>query len=182
MGNLTHWTEFSVAKLRKLLDKNYTSSQIAAQLGPDFTRNAVIGKIHRMGWAKKPAPLVVKKEKKAAVVTFVPKAELPEVPQKKNKLASEFLPVKTDTSNIVSFMKLKAKMCRYPVSGQGFGTLFCGNPTDEDRSWCGDHRRVVYISRSESKRHGEEVEVREKPTRLLSNTPRGGFNFANPPK
>jgi len=176
------WSDISVAKLRKLLDKNYTSSQIAAQLGPNFTRNAVIGKIHRMGWAKKPAPLVVKKEKKVAVVTFVPKANLPEIPQKKNKPVPEFVPVKTDTNNVVPFMKLKAKMCRYPVSGQGFGTMFCGNPTEEDRSWCDDHRKVVYISRSESKRHGEEVEVREKPARLLSNATRGGFNFTNPPK
>ena len=41
------WTEEKVAKLKELWSKGHTASQIAEALG-DTTRNAVIGKAHRL--------------------------------------------------------------------------------------------------------------------------------------
>ena len=41
------WTEEKVLKLRELWTKGYTASQIAEMLG-DTSRNAVIGKAHRL--------------------------------------------------------------------------------------------------------------------------------------
>ena len=41
------WTEEKVAKLKELWSKGHTASQIAEMLG-DTTRNAVIGKAHRL--------------------------------------------------------------------------------------------------------------------------------------
>ena len=41
------WTEEKVEKLKKLWSKGHTASQIAEALG-DTTRNAVIGKAHRL--------------------------------------------------------------------------------------------------------------------------------------
>ena len=41
------WTPEKVEKLRELWGKGYTASQIAEKLG-DTTRNAVIGKAHRL--------------------------------------------------------------------------------------------------------------------------------------
>ena len=42
------WTEENVAKLRRLYDDGMSTGRIAAELGCP-TRNAVIGKIHRLG-------------------------------------------------------------------------------------------------------------------------------------
>jgi len=47
------WTEERVERLKKFLDDGLTASQIAKELG-DVTRNAVIGKIHRLGLANRP--------------------------------------------------------------------------------------------------------------------------------
>jgi len=177
MGNLTLWTEFSVAKLKKLAEKNYTAREIAQMLGPDFSRNAVIGKMSRM-------KLSLPKSLNPITQTNTVKRNPPSEPKPKivKPYFSELPKIDTDTSNIVSFMELKARMCRFPVSGQGFDTKFCGNRTGEDRSWCDDHRKIVYIKGSEAKRHGEEVNIRQKPSRLLSDSGGGGIGFTRPPE
>ena len=46
------WTEEKVAKLKELWSKGHTASQIAEALG-DTTRNAVIGKAHRLNLSAK---------------------------------------------------------------------------------------------------------------------------------
>ncbi len=42
------WTEEREQKLKELWEKGYTASQIAEMLGEGTTRNAVIGKAHRL--------------------------------------------------------------------------------------------------------------------------------------
>ena len=42
------WTYERIEKLKKLWEEGLTASRIAAELG-DVTRNAVIGKAHRLG-------------------------------------------------------------------------------------------------------------------------------------
>ena len=49
------WTEARVALLRKLWAEGLSASQIAKELG-GVTRNAVIGKIHRLGLSKRDHP------------------------------------------------------------------------------------------------------------------------------
>lgn len=48
-GEGFEWTEAAVRELRRLKGKNYSAGQIAKQLGGGLTRNAVIGKMDRLG-------------------------------------------------------------------------------------------------------------------------------------
>ena len=50
------WTEQRIEILRKLWGQGQTASQIAAILG-GITRNAVIGKAHRLGLTGRPSPI-----------------------------------------------------------------------------------------------------------------------------
>ena len=52
-----NWTEERVAELRRLWAQGLSASQIAKRLGTDITRNAVIGKAHRLGLAGRPSPI-----------------------------------------------------------------------------------------------------------------------------
>lgn len=52
------WTEDRVATLRRLWADGLSASQIARELGSGVTRNAVIGKLHRLGLSKRSAPSV----------------------------------------------------------------------------------------------------------------------------
>ena len=49
------WTEERVELLRKLWAEGLSASQIAGRLG-EVTRNAVIGKVHRLGLALRSSP------------------------------------------------------------------------------------------------------------------------------
>jgi GcrA cell cycle regulator len=50
------WTEERIELLQRLWLQGQTASQIAEQLGGGVTRNAVIGKAHRLGLSGRPAP------------------------------------------------------------------------------------------------------------------------------
>ncbi len=50
------WTETRVGQLKRLWEDGLSASQIASQLG-DVTRNAVIGKAHRLGLSSRPSPI-----------------------------------------------------------------------------------------------------------------------------
>ena len=52
----TEWTEDRVDTLKGLWQRGYTARQIAEKLG-GVTRNAVIGKAHRMGLSSRPSPI-----------------------------------------------------------------------------------------------------------------------------
>ncbi|MCF4165542.1 GcrA family cell cycle regulator [Zavarzinia compransoris] len=57
------WTDERIATLRDLWEQGLSASQIAARLG-NVTRNAVIGKVHRLGLSGRPSP--VRTERQAA--------------------------------------------------------------------------------------------------------------------
>src|SRR4051812_26367139 len=60
------WTEDRVEQLKKLWEAGLSASQIAAELG-NITRNAVIGKVHRLGLsgrAKSPSSSAAPRQRK----------------------------------------------------------------------------------------------------------------------
>jgi GcrA cell cycle regulator len=50
------WTDHRVEQLKKLWNDGKSASQIADDLG-DVSRNAVIGKAHRLGLSSRPSPI-----------------------------------------------------------------------------------------------------------------------------
>lgn len=59
------WTEERIAILTKMWEGGSTASEIAAELG-GVSRNAVIGKAHRLGLKARPSPVKANEKKKAA--------------------------------------------------------------------------------------------------------------------
>lgn len=59
------WTDERIATLKKLWEGGSTASQIAEELG-GVSRNAVIGKAHRLGLKSRPSPVKANEKKKAA--------------------------------------------------------------------------------------------------------------------
>ena len=50
------WTEERIAELKRLWSEGFSASQIAERLG-GITRNAVIGKAHRLHLPSRPSPI-----------------------------------------------------------------------------------------------------------------------------
>ena len=77
------WTEERIERLKKMWHDGATASQIADELG-GVSRNAVIGKAHRLGLEQRPSPVKPGEEKEvkkaapaAAAARSAPKADAP---------------------------------------------------------------------------------------------------------
>ena len=72
------WTNERIDQLKTMWERGMTASQIAEELG-GVSRNAVIGKAHRLGLEQRPSPVKPgdeKEVKKAAPAAAAPKAAL----------------------------------------------------------------------------------------------------------
>jgi GcrA cell cycle regulator len=75
------WTDERIERLKAMWTKGSTASQIAEELG-GVSRNAVIGKAHRLGLESRPSPVKSGEEKeKKAKAAPAPKAAKPAIPK-----------------------------------------------------------------------------------------------------
>ena len=141
------WTEPRVGALKKLWLEGQSASQIAKQLGGGVTRNAVIGKVHRLGLSGRAAP------SQPARATFRP-AKLKSRPWAAPAAARRAVPAPTaptpepreELSGTVVLMKLGEHMCKWPIGDPtAAGFSFCGRRASE--VYCVEHARVAYQPR-----------------------------------
>jgi len=129
-----NWNDEAVAILRRMWTvEGRPASAIAALLG--ITRNAVLGKAHRMQLLytpKTPKPKSKTTVKRHKRMVFKPKAtETVDLPPEN--------PV-----DPVRLMDLRHHHCRWPVAGEGADMLFCGATRLEPHAWCGKHCGLAY--------------------------------------
>src|SRR5205814_6776818 len=72
------WTDERIERLKKMWHDGATASQIADELG-GVSRNAVIGKAHRLGLEQRPSPVKPGEEKEAKKRAPAPAAAPPKV-------------------------------------------------------------------------------------------------------
>ena len=70
------WTEERIDRLKAMWTKGATASQIAEELG-GVSRNAVIGKAHRLGLESRPSPVKAGEEKEKKPKVAAPKTPKP---------------------------------------------------------------------------------------------------------
>lgn len=145
------WTDERIEKLRQLWAEGLSAGQIAARF-PGASRNAIIGKAHRLGLSKRavgkrndlnlvaPKPATVKPLVGSA--QFARKkadpAKMAEVKAIENKPAPAGLPKPL----FVKLFELERNDCRWPVTGEKENTLFCGHNVDRGSSYCAGHHRL----------------------------------------
>ncbi|HPF47260.1 MAG: global cell cycle regulator GcrA-like protein [Alphaproteobacteria bacterium] len=129
------WTDDRVEKLRELWDKGLSASQIAKELAEGVTRNAVIGKAHRMGLASRPSPVKADPAKRAAATAKKKAAPT----NKKEKVKS------TPSSGKVTILDLTESMCKWPIGHPGEPNFhFCGKPSQPTFPYCATHCVEAY--------------------------------------
>lgn len=162
------WTDERVALLRRLWEDGQSASKIAAQLG-GVTRNAVIGKVHRLGLAgrvKAGEDATVVAAKPVEVEKPVPVAAAPEpAPAANHRPAPEFPPVAPPVrssaidpvaipvSQRVTIMDLRESMCRWPLGDPTTPEFrFCGARSITGLPYCTHHAEIAYQPATERKR------------------------------
>jgi len=117
------WTEEKVQKLKELWSKGHTASKIAGQLG-DTTRNAVIGKAHRLNLEARAPSKQVNHSQNSESVKQVRRA-----PQltRKAKFQSILLDKDFESEKPTSLENLTDTTCKWPT----------GHPDEENFYFCG---------------------------------------------
>ncbi len=146
------WTDQSVETLKTLWLDGLSASQIAKQLG-DVTRNAVIGKVHRLGLSFRATPSQPSTSLRSARAV---KAITPAAPRKTAvpvlripKQQPAPIPAaplqRQEERGGATLLTLGAHMCKWPIgnpSDEDFS--FCGRRSHEERPYCGEHSRLAY--------------------------------------
>jgi GcrA cell cycle regulator len=151
------WTDDRVAVLKKLWLDGLSASQIAKQLG-GVTRNAVIGKVHRLGLSGRAAPSHPQRA--------VYKAPRPPRPtptptiRREPSLRSEPVRMRVpEEPGMATVMTLGAHMCKWPIGDPSSTEFtFCGRGTAG--TYCSEHSQVAYQPQQSRKRSGANELVR----------------------
>ncbi len=161
------WTDERVELLRKLWLEGLSASQIASALQNGITRNAVIGKVHRLGLSgrvKASAPSVPRVRTKP-LRPMAPRHSAPMV-RGNTALAVKSLPAEVvepepledvviPISERVTITELKEAMCRWPLGDPTTAEFrFCGakKPVDGAGPYCAYHSRIAYQPVQERRR------------------------------
>jgi len=150
-----NWTDERVSILTKLWLSGLSATECAKQLG-GVSRNAVIGKVHRLGLvgrveASPPARVKAPKPERRLTrpsrqVLVRPKPRAQPQPPAPRAPA----PILVEEPGSATIISLGAHMCKWPIgdpSSDGF--TLCGRGRSGS-SYCEEHARVAYQPRSPS--------------------------------
>jgi GcrA cell cycle regulator len=165
------WTDERVELLRKLWLEGLSASQIAGELANGITRNAVIGKVHRLGLSGRvkaqvvPSTRIRLKQPQRPMMTrsggsiirgntaLALKAEPFEYLAPK-PVENIVIPI----SERVTIMELKESMCRWPHGDPTSAEFrYCGahKTTASEGPYCSYHTRMAYQPIQERRRERE---------------------------
>ena len=133
------WTSEKVEKLKELWSKGHTASQIAEMLG-ETTRNAVIGKAHRLDLEarapSKQSSVPKSKDNRQIKRTIAPTS-------RKAKFQSILLDKNFEPENPKSLENLTESTCKWPVGHPNEEKFyFCGRKPEGEFPYCKLH--VLY--------------------------------------
>jgi GcrA cell cycle regulator len=148
------WTDERVEVLKKLWLDGFSASQIAKQLGGGLTRNAVIGKVHRLGLSGRASPSQPQRPafKASRPVRSTPAAAPHAAPALRRAepspvAAPEPIPTPAyvcDEPGSATVLTLGSHMCKWPIGDPSSDTFaFCGKAAHEG-PYCVQHARVAY--------------------------------------
>jgi hypothetical protein len=140
------WNDAAIERLRVLWFKGYSASECGAFLG--CSRNACIGKIHRLKWhfkERQPRPLT---SRVRHLVIRPPPPEPPPKPKRVHKPKPVAQLLKTTEQPVskeppapfsLSLLELGPRHCKWPCDSDVLPYTFCGALREEGSSYCPKH-------------------------------------------
>ena len=155
------WTEEKVAKLKELWGKGSTASQIAEIIG-GISRNAVIGKAHRLNLSAK-----IKTRAATSNQNFENSLEEKNIKTKrfrKSKFKSLIIEKDFEPENPKQLEELTDNDCKYPIGHPNEKDFyFCGRSSLKDFSYCKLHLLYAYQSRDSKNKKEDAIDKNEVP-------------------
>jgi len=153
------WTDEKVAKLKELWGSGKTASQIAEIIG-GVTRNAVIGKSHRMNLSAK-----IKTRKASSNQSFENSLEEKNIKNRKgrkSKFKSLIIEKDFEPENPKQLEELDESSCKWPIGHPDEKAFyFCGRSSLKDFSYCKLHLLYAYQPKGKKDETADKEEVPE---------------------
>ena len=153
------WTEEKVEKLKKLWGNGNTASQIAEIIG-GISRNAVIGKAHRLNLSAK-----IKTRTATSNKNFQSSMEENNVRSKKirkSKFRSLLIEKNFEPENPKQLEELDESLCKWPIGHPDENNFyFCGRSSLKDFSYCKLHLLYAYQPKGKKEEITDKEEVPE---------------------
>jgi GcrA cell cycle regulator len=142
------WSSERITQLRSCVAAGFTCSRIAAEIG--VSRNAVIGKMNRLGLSRPRNVLATGPEQKH---TWRPKADNVTRLFSQHRILMRLPPEPPPSPESIrngrgcSLLELSPRSCRWPINEPGTADFcFCGHPQVEGLPYCVGHARIAYKS------------------------------------
>ncbi len=141
---LPTWTDERLELLKGHFAAGLTCRQIAAEIG--VSRNAVIGKLSRLGLTrdKPPGGEPRAKRPRERRGRSVPRLQYEMLREVYDETAFTETPV--ESAQRCSLFELSKERCRWPVNAEAEEFSFCGNTPLAGLPYCQGHTRLAYRS------------------------------------
>ena len=153
------WTDEKVAKLKELWGKGNTASQIAEIIG-GISRNAVIGKAHRLNLSAK-----IKTRAATSSKNFDSSVDINKIKSRKgrkSKFRSLLIDKNFEPENPKQLEELDENTCKWPIGHPNEKSFyFCGRSSLKDFSYCKLHLLYAYQPKGKKEESTDKDEVTE---------------------
>ena len=153
------WTEEKVSKLKELWGKGNTASQIAEIIG-GISRNAVIGKAHRLNLSAKIKTRTATSNREFE--TSIEDRKIKSKRGRRNKFKSLIIEKDFEPENPKQLEELDENSCKWPIGHPNEKSFyFCGRSSLKDFSYCKLHLLYAYQPKGKKEEVTEKEEVPE---------------------
>ena len=153
------WTEEKVAKLKELWGKGKTASQIAQIIG-GISRNAVIGKAHRLNLSAKIKTRSSASNQNSKSSNIDPKIN--SIKGRRSKFKSLLIEKDFEPENPKQLEELDDNSCKWPIGHPDESNFyFCGRSSLKDFSYCKLHLLYAYQPKGKKEEISDKDEVPE---------------------
>jgi GcrA cell cycle regulator len=145
---MSTWTPERIAEVTRLWDEGLTTAEIGKIVG--VSKNAVVGKAHRLGLPARPSPILRNGGGGKSVATPRPVAKVPVKPARQIVLSTS------------------GACCKWPFGHPGeSGFHFCGSAALLNKPYCPEHYQMAYLP---ARPKGSQAPREERPVNAVRRT------------
>jgi GcrA cell cycle regulator len=158
------WDDARIEQLKKLWSDGLSASQIAQEMG-GVTRNAVIGKVHRLGLSGRAKTKPSQASRPRKVVKQAASVRISTISVRGNLAVVEMLDAEPEVvlqprenvvvpiSRKISIMDLREGLCKWPIGDPlNSDFAYCGADSSTGKPYCEHHGRLAYQPQNERRR------------------------------